>query len=96
VRYGIHEEGDAHWLDHQGGRMATVAAGEVYRLLGARDLGVAQDCHSAKMPPVNTGLLEGQLARRRRDGGHEDRSNMKYFTAWADRMFHRVPAGAAE
>jgi hypothetical protein len=48
------------------------------------------------MPPVNTGLLEGQLAWRQHDGGHEDRSNMKYFIAWADRMFHRVPAGAAE
>ena len=91
VSYGIPEKGDAHWLDHQGSYMATVAAGEVYRLLGARDLGVTQDYRSARMPPVNSGLLDGQLAWRQHDGGHEDRSNMKYFIAWADRMFHRGP-----
>jgi hypothetical protein len=95
VSYGIPEKGDAHWLDHQGSYMATVAAGGVYRLLGARGLGVADDYHSAKMPPVNTGLLDGQLAWRQHDGGHEDRDNMKYFIAWADRMFHRAPGGTA-
>jgi hypothetical protein len=26
------------------------------------------------MPPVNTSLLDGQLAWRQHDGGHEDRS----------------------
>jgi len=96
VSYGIPEKGDAHWLDHQGSYMATVAAGEVYRLLGVHDLGVTEDYHTAKMPPVNTGLLDGQLAWRQHDGGHEDRSNMKYFIAWADRMFqqpHGVGAG---
>jgi hypothetical protein len=91
VSYGIPEKGDAHWLDHQGSFMATVSAGEVYRLLGARDLGVTDDYRVAKMPPVNTGLLDGQLAWRQHDGGHEDRSNMKYFIAWADRMFGRPP-----
>ena len=72
VSYGIPEKGDAHWLDHQGSFMATVSAGAVYRLLGARDLGVTEDYHVAKMPPVNTGLLDGQLAWRQHDGGHED------------------------
>jgi hypothetical protein len=91
VSYGIPERGDAHWLDHQGSYMATVAAGEVYRLLGARDLGVAEDYRSAKMPPVNSGLTAGELAWRQHDGGHEDRSNMKYFIAWADRMLGRAP-----
>jgi hypothetical protein len=83
VSYGIPEKGDAKWLDQQGSFMATVAAGAVYRLLGARDLGVAQDYRTAKMPPVNTGLLDGELAWRQHDGGHEDRSNMKYFLEWA-------------
>jgi len=96
VSYGIPEKGDGHWLDHQGSYMATVAAGEVYRLLGARDLGVKEDYHGAKMPPVNTGLLDGQLAWRQHDGGHEDRSNMEYFIAWADRMFQRSPEGSAK
>ena len=91
VSYGIPEKGDAHWLDHQGSYMAAVSAGAVFRLLGVRDLGVSDDYHAAKMPPVNTGLLDGQLAWRQHDGGHEDRSNMEYFIAWADRMFHRTP-----
>jgi (4-O-methyl)-D-glucuronate---lignin esterase len=94
VSYGLPAKGDANWLDHQGSFMATVDAGAVYRLLGARDLGVREDYHTAKMPPVNTGLLDGQLAWRQHDGGHEDRSNMSYFIAWADRMLRVKPAAA--
>ncbi len=89
ISYGIPERGDAHWLDQQGSFMAAVAAGPVFRLLGARDLGVQEDYRTAKMPPVNTGLLEGELAWRQHDGGHEDRSNMKHFIAWANRLLKR-------
>lgn len=93
ISYGIPEKGDAHWLDQQGSYMATVAAGPVFRLLGARDLGDRDDYRVAKMPPVNTGLVEGELAWRQHDGGHEDRSNMKHFIAWANRMIgHSPPA----
>src|ERR1700683_1181007 len=49
ISYGIPEKGDAKWLDQQGSFMATVAAGAVFRLLGARDLGVGDDYHNAKM-----------------------------------------------
>jgi lysophospholipase L1-like esterase len=91
ISYGIPEKGDAKWLDQQGSFMATVAAGPVYRLLGARDLGVAEDYRVAKMPPHNTSLLDGQLAWRQHDGGHEDRSNMSFFIAWADRELHYKP-----
>jgi hypothetical protein len=87
ISYGIPDRGDANWLDQQGSYMATVAAGPVFRLLGARDIGVKEDYHTAKMPPVSTGLLEGELAWRQHDGGHEDRSNMKYFIEWANKMF---------
>ena len=91
VSYGVPEKGDANWLDHQGSYMATVAAGAVYRLLGARDLGDRSDYRTAKMPPPETGLLDGELAWRQHTGGHEDRSNMSYFITWADRMLHRTP-----
>ncbi len=84
VSYGIPEKGDAHWLDHQGSFMATVAASPVFTLLGAKGLSVSEDYHTAKMPPVNTGLLDGQLAWRQHDGGHTDAPNMKYFIKWAD------------
>ena len=87
ISYGIPEKGDAKWLDQEGSYMATVAAQPVFRLPGARDLGVTEDYHTAKMPPVNTSLLDGDLAWRQHDGGHEDRSNMKYFIEWANKKF---------
>jgi hypothetical protein len=54
-------------------------------LLGAKGLGVSDDFQTEKMPPVNTGLLEGQLAWRQHDGGHTDAPNVKYFLAWVDK-----------
>ena len=92
ISYGIPEKGDAKWLDQQGSFMATVAAGPVFRLLGAKDIGVRDDYRSAAMPPVNTGLLDGQLAWRQHDGGHTDGPNWKYFIPWADGwMAHKAP-----
>ena len=89
ISYGIPEKGDAHWLDHQGSYMAAVAAGPVFRLLGVKDLGDTHDYRVAKMPAVNVGLLDGELAWRQHDGGHEDRSNMKYFIEWANSLMQR-------
>ncbi|HWA25339.1 MAG TPA: GDSL-type esterase/lipase family protein [Lacunisphaera sp.] len=86
VSYGVVEKGDANWVDQQGSFMATVAAGPAYRLLGAHDLDVKEDYRVAKMPPVNTGLLKGELAWRQHDGGHEDRSNFSSFIGWANRL----------
>ena len=91
ISYGIPGKGDAKWLDQQGSFMAAVAAGPVYRLLGARDLGTSDDYMKEKMPPVNTGLLDGQLAWRQHDGGHTDGPNWKYFIPWANRMLARQP-----
>jgi lysophospholipase L1-like esterase len=91
ISYGIPEMGDAKWLDQQGSFMATVDAGAVFRLLGAKDLGVTDDYHSVKMPPVNTGLLDGQLAWRQHDAGHTDAPNWKYFIPWADKFFDYHP-----
>ena len=89
VSYGVPEKGDAKWLDQQGSYMAAVAAGPVFRLLGAKDLGTSDDYMKEKMPPVNTGLLRGQLAWRQHDGGHTDAPNWKYFLPWADAAFKR-------
>jgi hypothetical protein len=90
ISYGVPAKGDAQWLDHQGSFMATVAASPVFKLLGARGLGVSEDYHTAKMPPVNDGLLSGQLAWRQHDGGHTDAPNMKYFLEWADKFIGRT------
>jgi lysophospholipase L1-like esterase len=90
ISYGVPEKGDAKWLDQQGSFMATVAAGSVFWLLGVKDIGVTDDYRKAKMPPVNTSLLGGQLAWRQHDGGHTDGPNWKYFIPWATRSIQYV------
>ncbi|HWA35741.1 MAG TPA: hypothetical protein VG737_16475, partial [Cyclobacteriaceae bacterium] len=90
ISYGIPEKGDAKWLDQQGSYMATVAAGPVFKLLGAKDLGVSSDYKTEKMPPYNTSMLDGELAWRQHDGGHTDAPNMKYFIEWANKKIGKV------
>jgi hypothetical protein len=91
ISYGVPERGDAHWLDQQGSFMAAVAAGPVFRLLGARDLGTTDDYNKERMPAVNAGLLDGQLAWRQHDGGHTDGPNWKHFIPWANRLLKYTP-----
>jgi hypothetical protein len=86
ISYGVPEKGDAHWLDHEGSWMATVAAGAVFKLLGVKDLGLSNDYMTEKMPAVNSGLLDGTLAWRQHDGGHTDAPNFKYFIPWASKQ----------
>lgn len=88
ISYGIPEKGDAKWLDQTGSYMSTVAAGSVFKLLGAKDIGVSNDYLKEKMPPVLTGLLDGQLAWRQHDGGHTDAPNFKHFIPWASRFLN--------
>jgi (4-O-methyl)-D-glucuronate---lignin esterase len=95
ISYGVPERGDAKWLDHQGSYMAAVASQPVFRLLGAKDLGVSDDYMKEKMPAVNVSMLDGQLAWRQHDGGHTDGPNWKYFIPWADKFLkHSAPTTA--
>jgi hypothetical protein len=89
ISYGIPAKGDAKWLDHEGSFTGTVDASRVFTLLGAKGLELEGDYRTAKMPPVNQGLLGGQLAWRQHDGGHTDAPNMKYFIQWADKFIGR-------
>lgn len=89
ISYGVPQKGDAKWLDHEGSFMATVDASRVFTLLGAKGLGIEGDYKTAKMPPVNQGLLDGQLAWRQHDGGHTDAPNMRWFIQWADKFMGR-------
>jgi len=96
ISYGVPERGDAKWLDHQGSYMAAVAAQPVFRLLGAKDLGVSDDYTKEKMPEVNVSMLDGRLAWRQHDGGHTDGPNWKYFIPWADRFLkHTTPVSGS-
>ncbi|OFY65066.1 MAG: acetylxylan esterase [Bacteroidetes bacterium RBG_13_42_15] len=87
ISYGIPEKGDAKWLDHQGSYMAAIAAGPVFKLLGAKDLGVSNDYMKEVMPAVNADMLDGELAWRQHDGGHTDMPNFSHFVAWAKSKF---------
>ena len=91
ISYGVPEKGDAKWLDQQGSFMAAVAAGPVFRLLGAKDLGTSDDYQKEKMPAVNVSVLDGQLAWRQHDGGHTDGPNWKYFIPWASKFMKYTP-----
>ena len=91
VSYGVPERGDAKWLDHQGSYMAAIGAQPVFRLLGAKGLGVSDDYRTERMPAVNVSMLDGQLAWRQHDGGHTDGPNWKYFIPWADKFLKHKP-----
>jgi hypothetical protein len=92
ISYGIPEQGDAKWLDQTGSYMAAIAAGPVFKLFGVKDLGVSNDYRTEKMPDVNVGLLDGELAWRQHDGGHTDLPNMKYFIEWANKYVKDLAA----
>src|SRR5258706_10837579 len=85
ISYGVPEKGDSKWLDQPGSYMATVAAGPVFRLLGAKDIGDTADYRTAKMPPVNTSHLDAKLPLRQHDRGHADRPHRKHFLEWANK-----------
>src|SRR5581483_7340522 len=54
ISYGSPEAGDALWLDQQGSYMATVAAGRVFRPLGAQDLAARHAYPTPPKPPPGT------------------------------------------
>ena len=68
--------------------MAAVAAGPVFKLLGKKDLGTSE------FPPVETGLIDGELAFRQHRGGHTTGPNWPTFLAFASRYITPPPAPA--
>jgi hypothetical protein len=71
-------QGDG-WVDGRGMFMATVAAGPVYILLGKKDLGTVE------FPPIETPLIDGDLAYRQHSGGHTPAQNWPTFLTFASR-----------
>jgi hypothetical protein len=68
------------WADPRGEYLAVIAAGPVYRLLGARDLGT-----DSYPPPVDTPLITGDLGFHYHTGGHiMSDSDWKAFLDFAD------------
>jgi hypothetical protein len=77
------------WSDPRGECLAEIAAGPVYRLLGARDLGTTE------VPPLETPLITGDLAFHYHNGAHLiTASDWKVFFAFAGRYLKPVaPVG---
>jgi len=75
---GTTEGGDG-WADVRGTFIAEAAAGPVYKLLNARDLGTSE------FPPAGTALVSGSLAFRQHPYGHNPQPNFSIFLDFASR-----------
>lgn len=67
------------WVDSKGMFLAAAGAGPVYRLLGKKDLG------TALFPPIETPLIDGDIAFRQHAGGHTPGPNWPTFITFAAR-----------
>ncbi len=74
------------WVDAKGMFMAAAAAGPVYTLLGKKDLGTTD------FPPIETPLVDGDIAFRQHSGGHTDGPNWPTFLTFAARYFEPTSA----
>jgi hypothetical protein len=79
-------QGDG-WVDAKGMFLAAAAAGPVYRLLGKKDLGTKE------FPPIETTLIDGDIAFRQHSGGHTPGPNWPTFITFASRYLH-APGGS--
>ena len=77
------------WVDAKGMFLASVGAGPVYRLLGKKDLSTAD------FPPIETPLIDGDIAFRQHSGGHTTGPNWPTFLTFASRYIKGPPASAA-
>jgi hypothetical protein len=85
---GTTQNGDG-WVDAKGMFLAAVAAGPVYRLLGKKDLGTTE------FPPVETALIDGDIAFRQHSDGHITGPNWPTFLTFASRYI-KSPAAPAK
>jgi hypothetical protein len=76
------------WVDARGMFLAAVGAGPVYKLLGKKDLGTAE------FPPVETPLIDGDIAFRQHSGGHTPMPNWPTFLKFAGRYIKPAQAQA--
>jgi hypothetical protein len=74
------------WIDAKGNFLGGVGAGPVYRLLGKKDLGTSE------MPPMETALVDGDIAFRQHSAGHTTAPNWPTFLTFADRYMGKPSA----
>ena len=83
-------QGGDGWVDGKGMFLAEAHAGPVYELLGKKGLGTTE------MPPVETALLDGDLAFRQHNGGHTAAPNWPFFLTFASRYLGAKPEPLSE
>ena len=79
-------DGDG-WVDAKGTFLAGAYAGPVYKLLGKKDMGTTE------FPPIETALIDGDVAFRQHSAGHTDQPNWPTFLTFASRYIHSPAAG---
>lgn len=67
------------WVDAKGMFLAGAHAGPVYKLLGKKDMGTME------FPPMETGLMDGDVSFRQHSGGHTAGPNWPTFLKFAGR-----------
>ena len=83
------------WVDAKGMFLGAVGAGPVYKLLGKKDLGTTQ------FPPMESALIDGEIAFRQHSGGHTTGPNWPTFLTFASRYIKgpgvtAIPGSARE
>ncbi|MBC8137095.1 MAG: endo-1,4-beta-xylanase, partial [Fibrella sp.] len=80
---------EGNWVDAKGMFLGGVGAGPVYKLLGKKDMGTTE------MPPIETPLIDGEIAFRQHAGGHTNAPNWATFLTFASRYIKATPTAAA-
>ncbi len=78
------------WVDAKGMFLAAAGAGPVYKLLGKKDLGTTE------FPPIETPLIDGDVAFRQHSGGHTPGPNWPVFLTFAQRYLKAPTAKPAD
>jgi len=73
-------EVEGGWVDAKGMFLGGAYAGPVYELLGKKGLGTYD------FPPIETPLIEGEIAFRQHKGGHTTGPNWPVFLRYADKF----------
>ena len=82
-------EVEGGWVDAKGMFLGAAGAGPVYRLLGKKDLGTTE------FPPIETALVDGDIAFRQHRGGHTAGPNWPTFLTFAERYIKAPPSDGA-
>lgn len=74
---------EGQWVDAKGMFLGGVYAAPVYELLGKKGYGTME------FPPIETGLINGDIAWRQHSGGHTTGPNWPTFIQWASRYLDK-------